>query len=335
VPVADYLGVAWQAKLGGEVKSSAAVDAERVYVGSADGGIYALNRSNGEVVWRHLTGAAVEAPVTLAGALVLVGSTDGKVYAVHRDSGETIWVYNATDKVVGGVAVVPQGKKRLGVFGSYDGTVHAVDLSSGERVWTYETGSYIYGTPALSGSTLVLGGCDGQVHVLGTDGQPRRQVPVDAYVGASVAVDAGVGFVGHFDNAFMAFKLESGEKVWEWRGAAFPVLSSAALTPSQVIFGSRDRSVHGLDRSTGAEAWSFRTLGKVDASPVIVGDKLLVGSHDGRLYMLEHETGLLVWSFDAAQPITATVAVYDGRVYIGSHDGTVYAFERQPEPEVP
>lgn len=322
--VADELIVAWSASLGGEIKSSAAVDADRVYVGSGDGAIYALNRADGSIAWKVETGAAIEAPVALVGSLVVVGSTDGKVYAVQSATGSTAWTYDASDKVVGGVRHVAD--RDLLVFGAYNGTVHGISAKGGLQKWTYETGSYIYGTPAVAADRLVIGGCDGQVHSVAFDGGSPVTIPVEAYVGASVATDGKQGFVGHFGNAFMAFDVRSGDVQWTWSGAAFPILSSASVTQNQVIFGSRDRAVHGLNRQTGGSEWSFPTRGKVDSSPVIVGDKLLIGSNDGRLYMLEHETGLLVWSFDAAQPISATVAVYDGQVYVGSHDGTFYGF---------
>ena len=37
--------------------------------------------------------------------------------------------------------------------------------------------------------------------------------------------------------------------------------------------------------------WTFATRGKVDSSPVIVGDKVVVGSDDGRLYMVSLKDG--------------------------------------------
>ena len=49
---------------------------ERVYIGSDDGNVYALDRASGALRW-VFTGGAVEAPPSVLGEHLVVGSTDG------------------------------------------------------------------------------------------------------------------------------------------------------------------------------------------------------------------------------------------------------------------
>jgi len=84
--------------------------------------------------------------------------------------------------------------------------------------------------------------------------------------------------------------------------------------------------VHCVGRDDGKVVWTFATLGEVDSSPVICGDKVIVGSEDGRLYMIRLWDGTEVWSYEIGQAVTSSPAVVEGMVVVGSDDGYVYAF---------
>lgn len=84
--------------------------------------------------------------------------------------------------------------------------------------------------------------------------------------------------------------------------------------------------MHCVSLDNGKVVWTFQTLGEVDSSPAICGDKVVVGSGDGRLYMLRLSDGKQVWSYEVGQPITSSPAVAGGMVVVGSDDGFVYAF---------
>src|SRR6188508_443201 len=54
------LGPLWSFKTGGPVKSSPAIVGERVFVGSDDGHVYALDLASGKKLWAFKTGGPVE-----------------------------------------------------------------------------------------------------------------------------------------------------------------------------------------------------------------------------------------------------------------------------------
>ena len=84
--------------------------------------------------------------------------------------------------------------------------------------------------------------------------------------------------------------------------------------------------VHALDPATGAAKWTFATKGRVDSSPVLVGDRVFVGSHDGNLYGIEAGSGKEFWRFATGGKLTASAAVANGRLVIGNDQGKVFCF---------
>src|SRR6478609_8603336 len=93
-------GLLWSFKTEGPVKSSAAIADGRVYVGSDDGNVYALELGSGKKVWAFKTQGPVESsPLVLRGK-VYFGSTDANVYAVDAKSGKQVWKYETGDKIL-------------------------------------------------------------------------------------------------------------------------------------------------------------------------------------------------------------------------------------------
>jgi outer membrane protein assembly factor BamB len=244
-------------------------------------------------------------------------------------TGAVRWSVDLGAEITGAASYVPPsaGVGPTVIVGGYDGRVHRVDLTTGADRWVYATGSYLYGSAALTGDLAVIGGCDGFVHsVRVSDGGVVSKVAVEAYVGASVGVDGGKGYVGHFGNKVVSFDPAKGTAGWTYFDRGFPYLSSPAIGADVIVLGGRDKAVHGVDRVTGQAAWWGNTMGQVDSSPVIVGSHVVVGSADGRLYVMSVEDGAVERSLDVGGAITASPAVASGWVFIGAADGTFHAF---------
>jgi len=65
----------------GRISGSLAVSESRVYFGTTQGWVYALDRSSGKLVWKYRTGDEVSGGVLFDGSWLCVGSSDGYVYA--------------------------------------------------------------------------------------------------------------------------------------------------------------------------------------------------------------------------------------------------------------
>ena len=81
------LALLWKFKTGGPVKSSAALENGRVYIGSDDGQLYALQLSDGHKLWTCKTEGSVESSPLVLSNRVFVGSTDGFLYCVDAADG--------------------------------------------------------------------------------------------------------------------------------------------------------------------------------------------------------------------------------------------------------
>ena len=68
--------------LPGAINSTLAIDPDGIiYAGSADGNLYLLKASSGEIIWKYKTGAGIHSSPAIAGGVVYIGSKDGTLYA--------------------------------------------------------------------------------------------------------------------------------------------------------------------------------------------------------------------------------------------------------------
>jgi outer membrane protein assembly factor BamB len=105
------LGMLWTFKTAGPVRSTAAISKSRVFIGSNDANVYALNFADGKKIWAAKTGAAVESSPLALGDKVFAGSADNFLYALDAASGSNIWKYETGDKILGAPNRVNEGDR--------------------------------------------------------------------------------------------------------------------------------------------------------------------------------------------------------------------------------
>jgi len=325
----EQLSLAWRFKAGDEVKSSPAIVDGRVYIGSSDKHVYALDVQTGRQVWSAVLDDMVEASPTLVDNVVYIGTLAGTFYALDAGSGSSRWIFSAGDKLAGGANWFRDSENRLCILvGSYDASIYCIDARTGKSVWTYKTGSFINGSPAVGEGYCVFGGCDAVIHVLSTaDGARAGEINTGAYIAGSAAIRGNHVYVGNYEGELLKASLTEGQVVWRYSIDYNPFISSPAVTDEVVVIGGGDMRVHCVDNRTGKARWTYTSLGPVDSSPVIAGDKVIAGSDDGRLYLLSLADGRLLWSYEIGQSITSSPAVADGMVVVGCDDGMVYCFK--------
>ena len=114
--------------------SSPVISDSRVYVGSLEGAVFALDASSGAKLWCHQTGEALASfgPCMRAGSQVIsspalsgntayIGSTDGRFYALDTESGKEKWRYNLGVPITSSAAI----SGNTVFVAAYDGTVYA------------------------------------------------------------------------------------------------------------------------------------------------------------------------------------------------------------------
>ena len=94
----------------------------RVYVGSNDGNIYALDAATGIRLWNFTTGDAIWSSPAVADGVVYVGSNDDNVYALDAATSAKLWNYT-TGGHVESCPVIDNGTVYVG---SDDGNIYAI-----------------------------------------------------------------------------------------------------------------------------------------------------------------------------------------------------------------
>ena len=125
---------------------------------------------------------------------------------------------------------------------------------------------------------MIFGGCDTYLYVLDlATGKALESIEADAYIASSVAVSSEIGYVGHYDNAVIAFSTISGDILWKYKKKSFPYFSSCAVMKEK--YSSVDetspcmQSIEKLAKAFG----HYKTRGQVDSSPVLCDGKVLLG----------------------------------------------------------
>ena len=130
--VPDKPDLLWNFKTGGPVKSSAIIGGGKVYIGSDDGQVYALDFATGRKLWAFKAGSAVLAPPLLAEGTVFVGTSDGIFYALDAASGQARWKHETEGKIVASASIASSNGSPLRVLvGSYDFKLYCLAASNG------------------------------------------------------------------------------------------------------------------------------------------------------------------------------------------------------------
>ncbi|WP_336022512.1 PQQ-binding-like beta-propeller repeat protein [Halobellus salinisoli] len=313
----------WALEADDAVQSAATVTEDVVYVGSDDGGLYAIDRSDGTEQWVFRTDGSVSGAPAAVDGTVYVGSTDATLYALDTAARETRWTYETG----GGIEAAPTVTDGTVYVGSDDNSLHAVDIDDGTAIWTFETGGIITSTPAVADGTVYVGSADGSVYAVdATSGTERWSYATDNGVNSSPAVAAGTVYVSSSDGHLYALDAATGERSWrfplEGLGGTSPAVADGAVYVTEGVQGTR---IHALDADTGERRWSGETGASVRSSPAVADGVVYVTSTDSYVYAIETTEGDLLWRLSPGDSITASPTVVDDTVYVGSTDGSLYA----------
>ncbi len=324
----EKLKVLWRYRVKkGAFSSTAVIDQGTVYLGDLDGTFFALDLNSGKEKWQFKTDSSFSASAAVGDGKIYSGDIDGRLYCLDATSGKLVWKFVTESGAE--ISSSPNFYKENVVIGSQDGTLYALDAKSGDVSWEYTIDDQIRCSPTIIGNRTFLAGCDSKLHIVNLDtGKGIETVQIGDQTGSTPAARGDFVYFGSEGGNFFAVNWKTAEIAWTFRDdvRTLPYRSSAAITPKAIIFGGRDKRIRALDPAKGTQIWEFVTRGRVDSSPVVVGDRLYVGSTDGRIYGLDCKTGNEVWRYEAGGAITGSAAIAQGRMVIASEDGVVYCF---------
>jgi outer membrane protein assembly factor BamB len=272
--------------------SSPAVANGKVYFGSGDGNVYAVDVKTGVLQWKFATGDVVHASPAVVGNTVYIGSWDSHLYAIDAETGQQRWAFeggedpNIHNQV--GFQSSPAVVDGTVYVGCRDAHVYALDAATGRKKWDYPTSkSWVNGTPAVRDGTVYVGTSD--------------------------------------TSRFMALDARTGRLKFTFTAGAY-IFSSAALAGELAYFGSHNGKLYAVNTRTGQLAWEFQTEGsKSDPMKILNPDGSL--NHEALTPVFGDFQDMYVdfYRFISVGAIMGSPAVDKGVVYIGSMDGNLYA----------
>ncbi len=264
----------------------------RVYFGSGDGNLYALDANSGELKWKFQTGDVVHASPAIANGILYIGSWDSFFYALDAVTGKELWRFKTGEdpEIHNQVGIQSSAAVANGIvyFGCRDSNLYALDAVTGQKKWVFNNkGSWVIGSPAVR---------DGKLYFSTSDS------------GMLYALDAKTG---------TGIPLFSSKK--------WPMFSSPAIAGNMLYIGSDEGKLFAIDLSKEREVWTFQTAAskqngpkytKADGSPNYEAafpspfyDDVLVG----------------YYHLMSVGAILSSPVVENGVVYVGSTDGNLYA----------
>lgn len=310
---------------------------DRVAVVTADGVLYCLRASNGDLIWRTTLGGGGGGRAWFRGDRLFLGTDDGRMLALRPDNGRKIWSYSVQGAITRGP--VFSGESMYFVDG--DNAVYALKHATGEWQWQYrrqapaEFALQGEARPTVADGRVHVGFSDGYLVTLNAkdgavlwarDLAPEHERFQD--VDAPAAVINGRLYAASSAAGIYALDPQTGDILW-----STPISGTVQLIgyEEDIVVGLDEGQVLRLRGIDGFVMWRTR-FGRASGAPgepVLLGDDVLVAFTKGGLHTLSVNDGRPKNHFTPGNGIHAPITVgRDGQVFFISDGGVVYAMNR-------
>lgn len=240
---------------------------DRIFIGTADNYLLALDAQTGDVQWEFETGHSIWAQPAYKDGTLFIASLDKTVYALTADTGQELW--RAT--LGGAIAGQPITDTDLVYVASFDRKLHALDISTGQERWTAEASDWIWGSPALADGVVYFADARGNVYAVSaeTGEQLWSQSLQEAVQTSPVVADdkvyiASQGQVTEAANeearqgSLFALSTADGQQLWKESTPAPLYTTPVVVEDAVVVVLQSDAALLiGFDRESGARLWDF------------------------------------------------------------------------------
>lgn len=316
--ITDPPDIKWKFKTGGPVQSCAAIADGKIYFGSADSSVYALDDETGQLLWNFKTGGPVHSTPAIDNNIVYFGSYDGVFYALNKDNGTITWVFE-TD-----------GERRFAAKGIH-GSKPKDSLMQDE--W-----DFFLSSPIVKDNIVYFGTGSGYLYALNKkNGDQKWKFKTSEIIHSSPAVAYGNIYFGSWDTYLYALNAETGKQVWKFKTGEDTayynqtgIAGSPMIADSILYFGCRDSHLYALDAISGSLKWKrFNDYSWVSCSPIIYKDKLIYTTADSKsLVALNKLTGDSIYQVNIAKGwIFSSPSLAGNIIYFGDLLGNLNAFD--------
>lgn len=332
---------------------------QRVFVGSADRGLYALRANDLSTIWRFNAAGVVQGePLYDANEdVVYFGSNDGALYKVRALDGALIWRFNTNSEV----ARRPLRVGPLLYVVNANDTLMAIEPGTGKLRWTYHRAPALgiemagYAGPAVANGMAYAAFSDGRVSAFdamaGTErwsidlaaeaeqssGELPRQLDVDATPITARLNTGPAVFVASYPAGVFALDAQSGGRLWSnvlatganditlWEE---PGHTNRAGGPDvdarrMLLVSSASTGLWALNVETGQEIWR-RPLPEGGLSAVVpAAGALLVATSRYGLFLMSPLDGAVIDGVETGTGFASTPAAFGRRAFALTNQGVL------------
>lgn len=346
------LQLLWTANAGNNIFMTSPLIAEgKVFIATTDdnvslnSAVCAFDLASGKPVWKFPTVNSVKNTIAYEDGVVLAQDVACNLYALDATSGKLLWKHAIH---LNSYPYLPEGltaEKGI-VYAGTGAGLSAYDLKTGRIIWTNKDWKQHEGattTLTIAGNVLVSGTQWGglyandihtgkQLWALSDNGLRNR--------GSSPVYKDGKLWLLSSQSLF-TIEPETGKILSQKElSANLDVTSTPLVTNQEIIFGTADRGIMALDKSSLFIKWKAETRPSlvytapysttpqagVETSPVASNGTVYIGASDGYLYAIDPSTGILKEKYDLGAPIFSTVAVSGNQMVVCDFAGNVYCF---------
>src|SRR6185369_8246111 len=225
--------------------SSPAVANGKVYFGSGDGNVYAVDAQTGQLIWKFATKDVVHSSPAVVNNTVYIGSWDSYLYAIDAESGQEKWDYPTSKSWVNTTPAVRDGLVYAATSDS--SRVFALDAKTGRLRFNFAAKAYVFSSPALAADLAYIGSHNGKLYAIDaktgkfawefqTEASKKDPLKVLNPDG-SLRQEAFAPLFGDFEDMYLDFNRFISV------GAIF---GSPAVDRGVVYFGSMDGNVYAV-----------------------------------------------------------------------------------------
>ncbi|MFC5470996.1 PQQ-binding-like beta-propeller repeat protein [Cohnella suwonensis] len=235
--------------------SSASVDGEALYIGSADSHLYAVRAATGYKLWSFKADGPIKSSPVHDADTVYFGDWSGMLYAVDKKDGQLRWSYR-TPPNGRHVAIQSTPEIHDGVLyaGARNFNFYAFEAKTGKKLWEQLAPAWV-ASPVYRDGTLFVGNSNGD-YMSGVDpqsGKEKWKFTTDSNVLAASAYEQGTLYFG----SGYAYETGNGEA----------------------------NNLYAVDARTGQLEWKLQT-GKIQSTPAIAADIVYYTGFDGALHAI-------------------------------------------------
>lgn len=279
-----------------------AIDGDTIYVASADGIVFALDRFNGKVKWKQKLKLPISGGVSAGYGVVLLGTLKGEVIALDSYTGSIKWKAKVNSEILAS----PVTNGSVVVAQTNSDTLFGFDLNSGAQLWRYDNYPAILSlrgtaTPVITNNLAIFALSNG--HVIALD--PERGFPVWEQVVAvpkgrselermvdidgKLVISAGTLYVVSYQGQLVSMNLETGQINWQRQASSY---TGVELGIGNVYISSAAGALESIDYYNAAQQWQNDQMARRQLSTPAIFDKYVaVGDFEGYLHLLRQADG--------------------------------------------